>query len=186
MSKPGRIVPRLALGFSLGSRIRVTRSAVTLSMCSLFDSHAPGDQSRSISGEVRKAPRVSETVTFWSCDLPNTEPSIRPIRILRPDAVSKRGDAVDDEAVPGRGVEQHQAAREQEQQRDEQSEQLVEQPARPVPSQPPWRRARFVRDGDLGHVLERLPERDRHRDGPVAWLAVERHAEVDPDRSEAE
>ncbi len=96
----------------------------------------------------------------------------------------ERGDAVDDETVSRRRVEQHQAARKQEQQRNQQSEKLVEEPARPVPSQPPRLGCRFVRDGDLGHALERLPERNRHGHEPVAGLAVERHAEVDADRSE--
>ena len=45
MSKPGRIGPLLALGFSFGARMSVTRSAVILSIESLLASHArqPGE-----------------------------------------------------------------------------------------------------------------------------------------------
>ena len=45
---------------------------------------------------------------------------------------SRACDPVDDEAMAGRAVEQHEQPGEEEQQRDEQSEQLIEQPPRPV------------------------------------------------------
>ena len=54
------------------------------------------------------------------------------------------GDAVDDEAVAGRGVEQHQADCQQQHQRHQQRQQLVHQPPRPIALEPVarglWRR----------------------------------------------
>ncbi len=57
-------------------------------MESLFASQAPGAQSSLMLGDVRNTPRWSATETLRSCDLPKIEPSIRPIRMRRPEAVS--------------------------------------------------------------------------------------------------
>jgi hypothetical protein len=66
--------------------------------------------------------------------------------------VFKPCDAIDDEAVPGRAVEEDDQTGEQEQQGEKQREQLIEQSLSPVPPQPDRRRlVGHPFDDDLGH-----------------------------------
>src|SRR5207253_8430041 len=94
-------------------------------------------------------------------------------------------DLVDDEAMAGGGVEQDQARREEDEQRDEQRQQLVDQPPRPVAAQSAGRAGLYARGDLVGHALERLPERYGDRQRAVAFLAIERNADVEPDRPQA-
>src|SRR5258705_9972366 len=87
--------------------------------------------------------------------------------------------------MPCSRIEKHQPRGQKDEQSDEQSKQLVEQPPRPVAPKPPWRVGAFARDDLFRHALERLPERDRDRQRAIALLAVERHPDVDPDPPEA-
>ena len=65
----------------------------------------------------------------------------RPVDPPDTDVQARRGleprNAIDDEAVAGRAVEQDERASEQEQQSDEGGEQLIEQPPLPIPPEPP-------------------------------------------------
>src|SRR5258705_13504479 len=82
--------------------------------------------------------------------------------------------------MPCSRIEKHQPRGQKDEQSDEQSKQLVEQPPRPVAPKPPWRIGGFARDDLFGHALERLPEGDGDRQRTVALLAGEGDADVDP------
>src|SRR5258705_12411945 len=87
--------------------------------------------------------------------------------------------------MPCSRIEKHQPRGQKDEQSDEQSKQLVEQPPRPVAPKPPWRIGGFARDDLFGHALERLPEGDGDRQRTVAPLAVGGDADVDPKRPQA-
>ena len=88
-------------------------------MLSLLASHAPGAQSSLMLGEVRKTPRWSATPTLPQLRLAEDRPSMRPMRIRSPEAVSNPPMLVDDETVARRASSSTSSAGKQEQERDE-------------------------------------------------------------------
>src|SRR3954471_12875603 len=184
MSKPGRIGPFWALGLSLGSRIRVTRSAVRLSIDSLLYSHAPGAQSSLILGEVRNTPRPSETRTFLSCDLPKIDPSMRPMRMLRPEAVSNRPSRSTMKRCPGALSSRTSAPAN----RNRSAMKAANSSLSNRRGQSRRSRRRGGSDpsamATASATLERLAERNGDGERAVALLAVQRHADIDADRAE--
>ena len=87
--------------------------------------------------------------------------------------------------MSGRSIEQHERHGQEEEQGNESREQLIQEPPLPVAAQASRRRRPALLVIAASATLERLPERDGDCDRAVAFLPVERHAEVDADRPEA-
>src|SRR5690242_1566114 len=136
-------------------------------------------------GEVRKTPRWSDTATLRSCDLPKIDPSMRPIRILRPEAVSSPWTRSMMKRWPGAVSSSTSAAAIRTSRATKTGESSL--------SSRHFQSGRSRRGGGgvpsavaaSSAILEGLPERDCDREGPVALLTVQRDAEVDADRTEA-
>ena len=168
MSKPGRIGPFFVLGLSCGRRIRSTRSAVRLSIAKrVVEPRARRPVERRFRARSGTRPAGRDTATLRSFDLPNTDPSIRPIRNLRPELVSIRAIRSTMKRWPGAVSSRTSAAGEQQQQRDEQRQQFVEQPPRPVAAERPLAlAARPARSASASRPSPRTPGRARRRPRP--------------------
>ena len=86
------------------------------------------------------------TETLRSCDLPKIEPSIRPMRMLSPDAVSNLPMRSTMKRWPGALSSSTKAPASRNSKRDEQRQQLIEQAPRPILAKAARRRFRAAGD----------------------------------------